>query len=153
MRLNSQRGNSFRRWRVFIPVLMITFAGCSGGSRPPTIPVQGKITYKGQPVTQGMVTFQAVKPAEGYPQRPATGTINPDGTYQLATFEAGDGVIPGEYKVAVVSKTGEDTLDNPNAVAKWLIPEKYGTADKSGLTATISPDDSPPKVIDFELTD
>lgn len=153
MRINQQQRKIFWPWQAIIPVVVIAVAGCSGSDRPTTVPVRGKVTYKGQPVTQGTVTFQPVKAAEGYPQRPATGTINSDGTYELATFENGDGAIPGEYQVAVISKTGEATVEEPNALEKWLVPQKYGDAGQSGLTASVSSDASGPLAIDFDLTD
>ncbi len=153
MRINNQHGQILRHWQVWTAVVVIACAGCGGDARPTTVPVHGKVTYQGEPVTQGTVTFQPVKPAEGYPKRPATGTIGADGTYELSTFEAGDGAIPGEYQVAVVSKTGEATLEQPDAPETWLVPEKYASAEQSGLTATVPPDASSPVEINLELTD
>ena len=48
-------------------------AGCGPGEEPhpETVPVQGKVTYQGQPVPKGTVTFQ---PASG---QPAVGEIQP----------------------------------------------------------------------------
>ena len=63
--------------------------GCGGKSQfPETLPVSGKVTYKGQPVTKGTVTFQSDT------GQPATGEIQPDGTYRLSTFAEKDGRSP-----------------------------------------------------------
>ena len=132
---------------------LMLVAGCSGASKPKTIKVQGKVMYKGQPVTQGDVSFLPVKPAQGYPSRPATGTLKPDGTYQLTSFEANDGAVPGEYQVSIVSKTGGPTPEEPDAQEEWHIPKKYGNPAESGLTATVSADASSPLELNFTLED
>ena len=130
------------------------FAGCPGASGPQTTTVQGRVTYQGQPVSQGYVSFLPTGPASGdTPSRPATGTLNPDGTYQLATFGENDGAIPGDYQVTIVSKTGGPSPEDPEAEEKWHIPQKYGTAADSGLTATIPADASGIVQLDFDLED
>ena len=126
------------------------FVGCPGSSAPETIKVQGKVTYQGQPVTTGYVSFVSVGPTEGLPSRPATGTINPDGTYELTTFGESDGAVPGEYQVAVVSVTGGPTPEEPDAPEQWAIPKRYGTPAESGLTATIPADAT--GVLEFNFT-
>src|SRR5262249_7863155 len=65
--------------------LSAILSGLTGGcgpaeSHPETVPVQGKVTYKGQPVPRGTITFQ---PDAG---QPATGEIQPDGSYRLGTY-------------------------------------------------------------------
>ena len=73
--------------------------GCGSGSVvPPTlIPVKGKVTYKGQPVTKGIVRFE---PDGGF-GRMATGELKSDGTFELSTLKPGDGVVAGEHRVTV----------------------------------------------------
>jgi hypothetical protein len=148
---------SGRRWpgwmvAVLLPGLVF-FAGCKGTSHPKTIKVKGKVTYKGAPVSQGSVSFQPVKPAEGYPNRPATGILNSDGTFEMSSFEAGDGVVPGEYKVAIESITSRPSPEEPDKPEVWAIPKKYGNAEEGGLTATIAPDAKQPMEMNFDLTD
>src|SRR6516164_8831509 len=50
--------------------------GSSGGTPVTLIPVKGKVTYKGQPLTKGVVEFEP----EGY-GRPAKGQLQSDGTF------------------------------------------------------------------------
>lgn len=72
-----------------LAILFCAFSGGCGSGHPETFPVAGKITYDGQPVTQGTVVFY---PEEG---QPAMGTIAADGSYRLTTFEDGDGAAAG----------------------------------------------------------
>lgn len=122
--------------------------GCSGGAKPETLPVKGKVTYKGSPVESGRITFQPKGTTE---TRPASGTIEPGGLYQLSSFESGDGAKPGEYTVVIESFTGGPSPEEPNAKQTWLVPEKYSKPNQSGLTANVPADAKPPVEINFDL--
>ncbi len=107
-------------------------AGCGNSDTgPKRVYVTGTITIDGEPLSQGMVSFF---PDESVPGgHSATAHLQPDGTYSLGTFEPEDGVIPGRFRVAVLSyesdfETGESTP---------LIPERYLSVDESGLTAHV----------------
>lgn len=75
-------------------------------------------------------------------RRPAQSAIGPDGSFELSTVLPGDGVLPGEYQVAVVATDQDGTLDPRKLKArpKSLIPEKYGDLNRSGLELTIPTD-------------
>ena len=65
-------------------------------------------------------------------ERPAGGSIGPDGRFRLSTYELHDGVVIGTHAVAVRSNkhlSERDTL--------WLVPKKYGSPASSGLSVTI----------------
>jgi len=122
-------------------------AGCGEKSSfPETTPVSGKVTYNGQPVTKGTITFQ---PDEG---RAATGAIQPDGTYTLSTFAEKDGATPGHHKVMIVANDGDPTMIPGSSPGykppKDLIPKKYFSLNTSGLEATVSKDKP---TVDFDL--
>ena len=142
------------RSRLFIAglVLALLALGCSRNSNPPTFKVHGKVTYKGQPVGEGTVTFQPTKPAPGSPMRPAVGTLKPDGSYELATFSSGDGVVPGEYAVTVRSAS-ETSVENPHAPLVWKTPQKYAEPATSNLKATIAADARGAMELNFTLED
>jgi len=110
-------------------LLLGACSGCGGGSGslPALIPVKGKVTYKGQPLTKGNVRFEP----DGY-GRMATGAIQADGTFVLTTLQKGDGVVAGQHKVFIT-----DTGSNPR---KELVPQKYTTPDGSKLKANVDPD-------------
>ena len=63
-----------------------------------TVPVKGKVTYKGKPLTEGEIVFEPDNSG-----REAHGSIQPDGSFELTTFKTGDGAVPGTHRVAVTS--------------------------------------------------
>ena len=122
--------------------------GCGPGAEPhpETVPVQGKVTYKGQPVPRGTITFQ---PDAG---QPATGEIQPDGSYRLGTYGQDDGAVPGHHRVMIIANTADPTKipgSSPGYVPpKDLVPKSYGQIDTSGLTADVTKDKA---TYDFDL--
>jgi len=99
--------------------------GSSQGTPVTLIPVKGKVTYKGQPVTKGVIQFEP----DGY-GRPATGQLQSDGTFELTTLKSGDGVVAGEHRISIVE------LDK--SLAKDRALKKYGSPNTSRLTAEVS---------------
>ena len=109
--------------------ICVWIAGCSGGHELPTVPVQVTVTLDGRPVTKGGVHFI---PERG---RHAKGKLDPGGTAELGTYDEHDGAIVGKHRIAVVAveeDSSQPTVDRL-PVVKWLIPERYGSADTSGL--------------------
>ena len=102
-------------------------SGAGGGAVTALVPVKGKVTYKGKPLTNGIVRFEP----EGY-GRYATGKIQSDGSYSLGTMQAGDGVVAGAHTVTIGG------FDKPLASDRAL--KKYGTKISSGLTAEVDAD-------------
>lgn len=140
-----------RSWRILLcsALAALVAAGCGSDDKPKTVPVTGTVTYKGQPLTSGMITFL---PTGGTTNaeanvRPATDMLESDGTYSLTTFAPGDGVRPGEYLVTIVSY---EVPPSPEGGGIWAIPQKYGNPQTSGLKASI-PAESDGEVLDFEL--
>jgi hypothetical protein len=103
--------------------------GCGSGSAtlPSLIPVKGKVTYKGQPVTKGVIQFEP----DGY-GRPARGQLQSDGTFELTTLKPGDGVVAGEHRISIVE------LDK--SLAKDRALKKYASPNTSRLTAEVNPE-------------
>ena len=124
-------GNRRHRWiaPAVTAILIIPCWGCgsAGGALPALIPVKGRVTYKGQPVTKGVVRFEP----DGYGRR-ARGQLQSDGTFVLTTDKEGDGVVAGDHKVAV------EGLDK--SLAKDRALRKYSSPTTSGLTAQVSPE-------------
>lgn len=83
--------------------------GCGGGPTP--IPIKGTLVYEdGKPISAGSVRF--VPQGEG--GRLAAGYTRKDGTFELTSFSAGDGILPGEYTI-VVTKLAADPIPAPPA--------------------------------------
>ena len=115
--------------------------GCNPEPYPKrtTAPVTGTITYKGEPVTIGTITFQ---PASG---AFTSAEIQSDGSY---TCEA----VIGPNTVMIVSREPEeepnpDEPPMPRPPAKSYIPDEYG-GPRSGLSVEVAEGDN---TADFDL--
>ncbi|HVX12529.1 MAG TPA: hypothetical protein VHC22_15215 [Pirellulales bacterium] len=92
------------RYAVVALLLVVGLAtGC--GKPPPTVLVQGHVTYNGKPLRGAMVTFLS-----GYlDAQPAFAVTDKDGYYFARTFVSAnnilDGAFPGEYGVVVTKYT------------------------------------------------
>jgi hypothetical protein len=122
---------------LVLPLLAAWGCGSSAANLPSLIPVKGKVTYKGRPLTQGVVRFEP----DGY-GRPANGTLGSDGTFVLTTLKEGDGIVAGQHRVYVTG-TGK-------TVKQELIPKKYTSPNTSKLTADV---DTEHTEFTFDLTD
>ncbi|RLT12128.1 MAG: carboxypeptidase regulatory-like domain-containing protein [Planctomycetota bacterium] len=115
---------------AIIPVQIAMFlSGCGGEKnqaveRTAAVPVKGKVSLKGKPMTQGSISFE---PIDG--GREAHGTIGADGTFSLSTFKADDGAIRGSHRIAVKASGGGK---------KDLVPLKYQSYSSSGIEIEVS---------------
>ncbi len=69
--------------------------GCAGKDRP--VPVEGTVTLDGKPIAGAGVRFTP----ENGGGPPAYAETQADGSFQLNTFNTGDGALPGTYKVTI----------------------------------------------------
>ena len=105
---------------------------------------------KGQPLTQGNITFVPTDAKRSN----ATSLITSEGTYDLQTNEPGDGAEPGDYQVVVTDVANSEILDyipkKKSDVSKHVakISPKYASADGSGLKAKVV---SGSNTFDFDL--
>lgn len=147
----------YRLVLISLPILAcLIIAGC-GGNELGTVGVTGTVTYKDQPVAGANVTFVS----EGSPL--ALGTTDDKGVYKLTT-SGSPGAVPGEHKVYIskIESSGDTSQLKPEDMEKMtganapevksLIPKKYNNPATSGLTATVTENESD-NVFDFPLTD
>ena len=121
---------------------MVFFPGC-GRSGFDTIAVKGRVTYEGEPLVGGLVRFYAVDRAQG---RSAKARIAPDGTFVVKTLSNTSGLVPGEYKVAVLLQKLPEHNPTPEQIAaaeanKMELPERFFNPETSGLRFTLEPSD------------
>ena len=142
-----------RLWGGVLALLLpLCLAGCSSKGT-----VSGKVTYKGEPVRQGVVMFVA---GDGWS---SSAPINEDGTYQIANLPPGSfkltvetlagsaqggrqtqGPPGGKWrppKDADVPKQVEEAVRKPlqQVSAPPRLPAKYAKAETSGLTCEVKP--------------
>ena len=122
------------KWPVLLGLVVSVCVGVGCGSDgPPVGSVSGKVTYEGQPLTDGTVTFVDEKIGSG-----ASAELDASGSYQLPSVRI------GEYTVAVHRRP-------PPPGGKFVkldIPDKYQDLESSGLTVTV---EEGKNVADFDL--
>lgn len=114
--------------------LLVCLAGCSKTSLEAE--VSGVVTLDGNKIGPGMIVF-APAASQG---KPATGSIENDGSYKLVTSRE-SGLATGAYKVAVSIREMPQNVkrgDRP-PLGKSLIPEKYQEGSTSGLEYQVKP--------------
>ena len=122
--------------------------GCDQG--PEMAPAGGTVYYNNEPLPYGSVMFQ---PARG---QPATGQIQPDGTFKMSSFEPGDGATVGPNKVRVNCYSSQSPGEKAKpvigerSIGALLIPRKYTSFYTSGLTADVQSGDNEPYVFRLE---
>lgn len=137
---------------------LLLLAGCGGpedpwkAKRPKTTAVTGRITYKGNPLDEAVVTFYAYSG-----NVTSYGRTDPQGQFKLTTFEPDDGATIGPHKVAIQKFENLPIPEDPESAPRpgpkveprSLIPERYGNMKTSTLTADVS--EGGPNEFVFEL--
>jgi len=124
--------------------LLAAWIGCGG---PPKGQVSGKVTFRGQPVTEGKVTFLPLGAGQ-----PAEADLQSDGSYRVQTIDGG--LVVGDYQVLinppVVLVDTDPGKSPPSPMEKPVknIPPRYRNQG-SPLKVTVQPG---PNTFDFDLT-
>lgn len=97
-------------------------------------PVTGSVLYNGAAPEGAVVLLHPVSP--GSTVRPK-GLVKSNGTFQLTTYQPGDGAPVGRYKLTVewnkfIQKGGEP-VEGPN-----VLPEKYSQPQTSPVSVTVT---------------
>jgi hypothetical protein len=127
--------------------------GPSGGPRPPMGKVHGKVSYKGAPLPRGTISFSPVSGEKGSKTGiGAIGEIHSDGTFELTTFDTGDGAVLGQHAVtiSIQSEGGSQMKNMPSdpvesvkiAREQNLIPPIYTDPSKTPLKYTVESGDN-----------
>ena len=114
-----------------LALVIAGLTGCGGSDRPKTIPISGLVTINGKaPGESGKIFFTPTKAAEGYTNRPASGSFNAEGSYRVMSWTPDDGLVPGHYTVGIL----------PVDLAKTSVPTRYHQSATSGLELDIPVD-------------
>jgi hypothetical protein len=141
-----------------------TFVGCGESKWPPTYKSGGTVKLDGSPVEGALVSFH---PLDG--QNAANARTDASGSYELTSFNAGDGATPGSFGVAIKKlpfididavpggrpfEEGMNTEPGAEPVfdagPENELPEKYSDQQNSGLSATVTADGE--NIFNFNLT-
>lgn len=130
----ANRKSALRPASHWMCLVAIAIAGCNSGDGK--LPVRGTVKFEdGTPVTGDMaaVLFTPDSTSNNPGKRPASGTIDSDGNFELMTQESGDGAYPGDYKVAL-----NVWKEYRNQVLG--VPKEYSDAATTPLRANVSSD-------------
>jgi hypothetical protein len=110
--------------------LFLIMPGCG----PSKVQVKGRLEWTdGKPATElanGQVIFESPGTRTS-----ARGVISKDGTFSINTESTSDGVLPGEYLVAIVEH--RPAPEGSTTIAPQYLPDRYYTFTTSNLTATV----------------
>jgi hypothetical protein len=123
-------------WRALVVVACCAVVGCAPGK----VSVEGKVQWAdGTPATELAGSVVMVEMKDGKP--PARAAVAADGTFNLGTEADGDGVPPGDYRVAIEENRPvlKETPEGEVIQAAPKMDPKYGHWNTSGLTAKVAP--------------
>jgi len=138
--------NPYRGLALAPALALVVLTGCNAGLTS-RAPVQGRVTFDGQPVDNGAIAFLPL--GNGQDAQFRAGAPIVDGKYNVT---ADRGPSPGKYRVEIYwnKKTGKKiSNDPPNTIdeTKQVLPARYNT--KSDLTVDVQPGRN---TLDFNLT-
>ena len=119
--MNQSRYRKTADQQLSLPrLLLLSFAafllllGCRNSDRPKTVKVDGQVTFAGElPDYPGALFFAPLEVADGYPRRGGRALFDTDGKYAATSFDDGDGLVPGTYKVRVESWKKPPAMGSP----------------------------------------
>lgn len=125
---------------ALIASLLLAGCGRSGPPRVATHPTKGSITFQGQPVSGAFIALHRKQHAD-HDVPTSTAVVQPDGTFAVSTYDAGDGVPEGEYVVTIqwrkIVKSGSDYVPGPS-----LLPARYSRPETSDLIVRVAAGDN-----------
>jgi hypothetical protein len=148
-----QRSEALRRLLLAATVLVLCGCSSDDAASTPTGTVQGKVTLDGKPVTDAAIVFFAESAGVT-----ASAVLDAEGKY---TLKYGDSfsVPVGDYRVSFGTANQSEEAPDPQAlmenpeqfeVKAPPVPEKYRTAESSGLIAVVKEGSNPDVNFDLE---
>jgi hypothetical protein len=134
-------------WCCLVACSPVLVAGCGSG-HPETAPVRGVITFDGKPLPAFKNAAVIFTPKQG---RAGKSVISPaDGSFELTTYQTGDGARLGAHAVAVSATVDDPAVKTEKAYpgVRSVIPQKFADRDTSGLTIDVKPGSN---VIEIQL--
>jgi hypothetical protein len=129
---------------VFVVCCLLSMLGC-GPSRPDTVPVSGRLTYGGGDWPKpGRVYFTPLEPAEGFPRRAGRADFEPDGRFRVGTWEDGDGLMPGKYRISIECWRKPPSMGDPDTLS--YVPVELRIASRSPWEIEIAVDGDPVEI-------
>jgi hypothetical protein len=97
-------------------------------------PLTGEFRFDGQPANGAWITLHPVNPA--VPTKPKA-TVEPDGTFAVMTYLAGDGAPAGTYKVTIEWRRPIDGQTGDEEIPPNVLPPNYANLATTPLEVTV----------------
>lgn len=136
-------------WMLSTVLLSVVLGGCGGDNRPKLVPVAGRISLDGKPLSSGSVTLRPESAQGGWEQ--PTGIIEADGKYVVYT-QGRAGAPPGKYRVVIFATGPTKSADGAAhpGLPVSLIPAMYN--DPAQTPLQIDVEAGAKRSFDWELT-
>lgn len=132
----ARSGMSRQVTSLIVAALVMVVPGC-GEDGVPTYPARGKVTFPdGTPLEGGRVEFE---PVASEHRVSARAVIQPDGAFELGTFQPGDGALEGEHRAIVMPPLPIGDREGMKSLPLMIDP-RFQRFDTSGLKFTVTRD-------------
>jgi len=103
--------------------------------------VRGKLVYNGKPVPEGSVLFAPKVDSESVEAgKPASGSPDQNGEFQLSTFRENDGALVGTHIVTYSAPPAPQTIDKEIRAKQALVYKEFGRLKlPPGYTVEVKP--------------
>jgi hypothetical protein len=130
-------------WLTALFFILSCVAGC--GNSQATYPVRGQVVYSDGSTLPagGQVIFES---AELDSPLEAMGFFETDGKFELTKFKGGDGVVAGDYRVAVICNLPDDRgqlSQQEYQRARNSIDRRFKSPRSSPIRVTVSAETAP----------
>ncbi len=133
-------------------------AGCGNG-RPALVKAVGQVKLNGEPLPDAIVFVAPIETGVSKYGRPSQAVTDAQGNFTFTTYQPGDGLPAGKYKLGVLKRenvgkplteeSSEDAVAN-GVKYSWTVPEYYADIDSSGLSIEVDSKGITPAVIELK---
>jgi hypothetical protein len=120
-------------WALLLLGGVCAVTGCSSGGGETLIPVAGKVTVGGKPLTTGSVSFRPDSALGNSSQHQPNGAIDAEGKFELYVPPSRKGAPPGWYRVVVTAYDDPQ----PGKPIKSFIDRKYSDEKSTPLKVEV----------------
>lgn len=153
-----------RLWDCSIRVVLLLgiglVVGCGRSDRPPFYQVQGTITQNQKPLAGATLTFERIEGDQMEFARPSRCVADEEGRFEPYTFQKGDGLPAGTYRVGVLARKqtggpeiypGMGEIEMQKVKWKSMVPKELNIPATSGIEVVVTSNGIEPSVIDVPV--
>ena len=134
--MNLQINNRIVCWATAVFITCSGLVGCGSSDNLSRAPLTGKVTYKGQPLSHGMI---GLLPTDGTKSPQGSGAIALDGSYEISTAGK-SGAVVGTHKVIVQCRQEVSNEEKRQMkIGQLLIPSQYASYNRTPLEVKVNP--------------